>query len=301
MRSSWVACVVLSGCAQGGGLESGGSQFGVGTNPGTTATMSSTTATQNEGSGGTEGQESGGSDPGTETAATEGCAADDPACGAESCGNGQLDQGEACEADDLAGEDCLSQGFDGGELACSADCTLDTSACTTVSCGDGIVQMNEDCDCAGAMGCTAAQLSNQSCTSQAAPSGGNFSGGTLGCSASNCTFDTSACVYCGNGTIDAMEVCDGANLGGATCQSQGFDQGTLTCAATCTLDTGGCTSFVCGDGICNGTEDTCACPGDCPNDPNSCDSPCECGGFGGACYCDDLCLEYGDCCANGPC
>ncbi|MGD2116382.1 MAG: hypothetical protein PVG07_15110, partial [Acidobacteriota bacterium] len=51
---------------------------------------------------------------------------------------------------------------------------------------------------------------------------------------------------CGNGVIEAGEVCDGANLGGETCQSQGFTGGTLACNASCTgFDTSGCTTGTC--------------------------------------------------------
>lgn len=45
---------------------------------------------------------------------------------------------------------------------------------------------------------------------------------------------------CGNGTREAGEPCDGADLGGSNCVSLGFASGTLRCAATCTLDTSGC-------------------------------------------------------------
>ncbi len=47
---------------------------------------------------------------------------------------------------------------------------------------------------------------------------------------------------CGNGVIEPPEVCDGANLGGETCESQGFPNGgTLACAANClSFDTSGC-------------------------------------------------------------
>lgn len=38
---------------------------------------------------------------------------------------------------------------------------------------------------------------------------------------------------CGNGVLEAGEVCDGADLGGETCVSQGFSGGTLTCNNTC--------------------------------------------------------------------
>lgn len=47
---------------------------------------------------------------------------------------------------------------------------------------------------------------------------------------------------CGNGVLEAdfQESCDGSDLAGQTCQSFGFDQGILACAASCELDTSGC-------------------------------------------------------------
>jgi prepilin-type N-terminal cleavage/methylation domain-containing protein len=52
---------------------------------------------------------------------------------------------------------------------------------------------------------------------------------------------------CGDGNIDLPndagrnEVCDSANIGGQTCLAQGFDGGTLACAADClSFDTNGC-------------------------------------------------------------
>jgi hypothetical protein len=48
-------------------------------------------------------------------------------------------------------------------------------------------------------------------------------------------------IGCGNGIKEGTEACDGPDLGGATCQSQGFSSGTLTCTALCDgLDTQGC-------------------------------------------------------------
>lgn len=38
---------------------------------------------------------------------------------------------------------------------------------------------------------------------------------------------------CGDGTIKTGEVCDGASLGGETCESQGFDSGELACSGDC--------------------------------------------------------------------
>jgi len=38
---------------------------------------------------------------------------------------------------------------------------------------------------------------------------------------------------CNNGVVEGSEVCDGSDLIGETCQSQGFDNGTLSCASNC--------------------------------------------------------------------
>lgn len=53
---------------------------------------------------------------------------------------------------------------------------------------------------------------------------------------------TATASACGNGTVDAGEACDGANLNGQSCTSQGFTGGTLRCSASCTFDTSSCTS-----------------------------------------------------------
>jgi uncharacterized repeat protein (TIGR01451 family) len=45
---------------------------------------------------------------------------------------------------------------------------------------------------------------------------------------------------CGDGNIDSGEQCDGSNLGGATCQSQGFDSGALSCNSLCKYDVSQC-------------------------------------------------------------
>ncbi len=59
---------------------------------------------------------------------------------------------------------------------------------------------------------------------------------------------------CGNGVRDSCslpwggcptpfpvtEACDGADLGGDTCQAHGFTSGTLSCLSYCAVDLGGC-------------------------------------------------------------
>jgi hypothetical protein len=58
--------------------------------------------------------------------------------------------------------------------------------------------------------------------------------------------------------VGGAEACDGDDLAGATCESEGFDGGEIACAADCTLDTSEC--FACGDGVVGGAEE-CDCGG----------------------------------------
>lgn len=52
---------------------------------------------------------------------------------------------------------------------------------------------------------------------------------------------------CGNNTIEGIEQCDGIDLGGATCVSQGYSGGSLACSASCIFDVSSC-SVISGDG-----------------------------------------------------
>ncbi|MFH2010352.1 MAG: hypothetical protein ABI333_27385, partial [bacterium] len=160
------------------------------------------------------------------------------------CGDGDLDPGEVCDGADLAGEDCVSQGYDQGDLACRPDCAgFDNSGCeNAVDCGTGVVDAGEDCD--------GVNLNGQDCTTL----GLGFTGGTLACGA-GCGWDTSQCevpVDCGNGVVDLGETCDGANLAGQDCSTLGlgFTGGALACNPGCNdFDTTGCTGGPsCGDG-----------------------------------------------------
>lgn len=104
-------------------------------------------------------------------------------------------------------------------------------------CGDGIVNSGEQCD--------GSNLGGFSCTTVP----GGFTGGSLSCN-QNCTFNTGSCTnpppaaVCGNGIIETGEQCDGSNLGGMTCQTQGFPLGgTLSCTTnTCQFNTNQCNS-----------------------------------------------------------
>lgn len=104
--------------------------------------------------------------------------------------------------------------------------------------------------------------------------------GNLGSERRTFTIDTSTC---GDGVIDPTldEVCDGENLGGATCESVGdFDGGTLACNATCGFDTSGCRK--CGNGVIES--------------PETCDG----GNFGGA-TCQSMGFTAGELACSNTC
>ena len=97
-------------------------------------------------------------------------------------------------------------------------------------------------------------------------------GGQPCTSSTNCCAGTGACTngkpsrrvclsntFCGDGVQESPEDCDGTDLNGATCQSLGFDSGTLDCTASCTFDTSGCT----GGGTCGVNKDPCTQNSDC--------------------------------------
>lgn len=53
---------------------------------------------------------------------------------------------------------------------------------------------------------------------------------------------------CGDGQATGDEECDGADLGGQTCEGLGHVSGTLTCYFSCTWDESGCNDNPCGNG-----------------------------------------------------
>ncbi|MCA9708966.1 MAG: lamin tail domain-containing protein, partial [Myxococcales bacterium] len=103
---------------------------------------------------------------------------------------------------------------------------------------------------------------------------------------------------CGDGMIGGTEACDGGDLGGQDCTTQGFAGGVLACDASCMLDTSGCST--CGDGMLGGTE---ACDG-----ANLAGQDCTTQGFDGgvltcsaACTFDPSgCYACGDGVVSGP-
>jgi hypothetical protein len=60
---------------------------------------------------------------------------------------------------------------------------------------------------------------------------------------------------CGDGKVNGAELCDGQDVGGRSCTTEGFTAGTLGCTAACALDTTTCCNDQCvnvGDSSCEG-------------------------------------------------
>lgn len=110
----------------------------------------------------------------------------------------------------------------------ASDCSPGSTCCDAqgqyVPSGQSGPSCSGDCrQCDGTGGC-AARPAGTPCGS-----GGTCDG--LG----NC--DASGC---GDGNIDPGEQCDDTNLGGWTCETLGYDGGTLSCTTSCTYDPAAC-------------------------------------------------------------
>jgi len=122
---------------------------------------------------------------------------------------------------------------------------------------------------------------------------------------------------CGNGRLDAGELCDGSDLNEQTCQKLNFYRGDLACTKYCTYDIRGCDGF-CGDGLleepeeCEGfdlSEQTCqsfgyyrgllSCGDDCRIDLSGCEERCGDGVVNGPEQCDGPELQDQTCDALG--
>lgn len=63
---------------------------------------------------------------------------------------------------------------------------------------------------------------------------------------------------CGNNVKESGEACDGNDLGGQTCQSQGFAGGILTCNGDCSLNTSACVSCQPSGASCTSNDQCCS-------------------------------------------
>ncbi len=122
------------------------------------------------------------------------------------------------------------------------DCSLEGKICTSGACVDPAeCTIDDDCsitDCDYLDGCQGQDYYDYDdvsgeCTDSV-------------CSLGSCTNPTvftsdPRCYECGNNLIEGDETCDGTNLLGQTCQSQGYDSGTLYCLPDCSdFDTSSC-------------------------------------------------------------
>ena len=121
------------------------------------------------------------------------------------CGDGSVDIGEQCDDANSSNND-----------ACRNDCTY-------AYCGDGIVQtpnssgFYEQCEANG----TGTSASNQ-----------------YGCT--NCQWTGG---WCGDGSVNGGEQCDGGNLNGYTCGSYGYTAGSLSCSSSCSFNSSSCCNY----------------------------------------------------------
>lgn len=223
-----------------------------------------------------------------------------PDLGAEPwCGDGVLDEGEACDGDDFGGRTCEDEGADGGNLRCTDDCRIDACECTWEDgggdcppdtppiCGNGIQEYGESCD-----GDDIPSWDFDPCEAEL---GQGFYGG-VSCTA-DCTLDTSSCGWCGDGIWqESYEECDGKAISDATCEDFIYApaSGTPACDASCELTFESCEPL-CGNGVLDEGE---ACDGDVPAAQTCTDV----GAIGGAMGCTEHCTvdpTTCDYCGNG--
>ncbi|MEE8526252.1 MAG: prenyltransferase/squalene oxidase repeat-containing protein, partial [Thermoanaerobaculia bacterium] len=120
---------------------------------------------------------------------------------------------------------------------------------TVPFCGDGIAnQVDEACDGTDLTGLTCEDV--------------GLGSGTLSCSP-QCTLDTLGCSAppeCGDDLRNLpFEVCDGSDLAAESCESLGFESGSLGCGADClSFDVSACNAAAsCNDGVVNLPNESC--------------------------------------------
>ncbi len=258
------------------------------------------------------------------------------------------DDGDPCTTDALVGTECNAECEASVDVAVGADdgccpdgADHDADGDCVPDCGDGVLGAHESCDSAIPAGeegacpdtcddsdpCTGDAMTGSRTTCDVLCSNTPFSvcgDGDLccppGCTDSN---DLDCSGTCGNGSVEAPEVCDGSEFGGADCTDFGYvDAAGLRCEAGCasvstdfcqavcgngTVEPGescddgsggsvgegaclaGCTATQsCGDSICNGDEDSASCAADCGNQ-------CGDGAISGPELCDGAELDGNDC------
>jgi len=175
------------------------------------------------------------------------------------CGNGVAEGYEVCDGVDWPEgiiENCGALGYDDGFAWCSLDCQADGQYCYYISdtvCPNGVCEEGED---------------EYSCID-------------------DCWVRPATC---GNGVIDASEMCD--NPLGTTCEDLGYSGGTLECYDDCRFFLEDC--YRSGHGQPCLTDDNCSDDGICYRDANLpngyCTATCPV----------NMCGSTGECRANDP-
>jgi len=167
------------------------------------------------------------------------------------CGDGSAEGGEECDGADLSGQSCADFGCSGGALACAGDCTFDAAGCTgcPVCDNDSVCEAGEDCN---------------SCPNDCGAGAGASCGNGV-CEAADgedCLSCPTDCRGKQNGKPANRYCCgDGAGENPLSCSDPTCTSGEWQCADTPAV------ASCCGDQVCAGAENSCACGVDCGAPP----------------------------------
>jgi hypothetical protein len=190
-------------------------------------------------------------DTGTDACAPgEFCNEVDDLCEAQVCDNdGICETGEDCGN---CANDCISGSIPGavcGNGICEAGDGETTSSCSADCNGKLNGKPSGRFTCGPSCSDSRCNSGSYQCTETPVGPAGDFCCGDDMCegdeNSNTCGLDCGEPPepFCGNNIIEGTEVCDGTDLGGASCSDYGFNSGTLSCAANCgNVNTDNCTN-----------------------------------------------------------